>query len=83
MTSKIVQSTPRGQITLPKKWRDHLGTDTYVMEMHPNRLIIVPFQVDSAVKEEIIFDADRDNDGKGISSDEMIRLIKKINNEQG
>lgn len=81
MTSRIQKSTPRGQITLPKKWRDRLGTDTYVLELYPNKLIIVPFQLDKAMKEEILFDADRDNNGRGISSKEMIRLIHKINNE--
>lgn len=29
-------------------------------------------------KEIVIFDADRDNNGKGIPSEKMIRMLKKI-----
>jgi len=50
--------------------------------MHQDRLVIHPFDLAQATAEEIIFDADRDNHGKGIPAREMIRLIKKINHEQ-
>lgn len=79
MTSKILKSTPRGQITLPKKWREHAGTDHYVLHMEDNKLVIVPFHVDNTA-EEIVFDADRDNHGKGVTPEEMIRMLKKIKN---
>ncbi|OGJ61900.1 hypothetical protein A3C37_03715 [Candidatus Peribacteria bacterium RIFCSPHIGHO2_02_FULL_53_20] len=82
MTSKIVKSTPRGQITLPKQWRSHFSTNNFIVEMHQDRLVIHPFDLAQATAEEIIFDADRDNHGKGIPAREMIRLIKKINHEQ-
>ncbi|NOS67569.1 MAG: AbrB/MazE/SpoVT family DNA-binding domain-containing protein [Candidatus Peribacteraceae bacterium] len=78
MTTKVLQSTERGQITLPKQWRDHFKTDNYLVEMHNDRLVIIPFQLGVASDEEVLFDADRDNDGKGVSPDEIIRALKKI-----
>jgi hypothetical protein len=33
----------------------------------------------SGTHEEVIFDAQKDNNGKGISVNEMIRKLKKIN----
>jgi hypothetical protein len=32
----------------------------------------------SKLQEEVIFDAERDNSGKGIPVDEMIKTLKKI-----
>ena len=38
-------------------------------------ITITPFYMD----EEILFDADRDNEGTGITPDEMIKMLKGIN----
>ncbi len=78
MSSKIVKSTERGQITLPRKWRSSFSTDNYLLEMHDDRLIITPFHIAPSADEEVLFDAVRDNDGKGISPDEIINALKKI-----
>jgi hypothetical protein len=78
MSKKILKSTPRGQITLPKQWRDSFPTDHYVVQSHPDKLIIMPLQLEKPFDEEIIFDADRDNGGKGVSPEEMIKLLKRI-----
>jgi len=78
MTSKILKSTVRGQITLPKQWRNNFSTDNYLVEMHDDRLIIMPCNLDILAREEILFDADRDRSGKGVSPDEIIRTLKKI-----
>lgn len=77
MTSKVVRSTDRGQITLPKEWRDNFHTDSYLVEMRDDKLIVFPLNVDTA-KEEVLFDAERDNDSKGISPDEIIRALRKL-----
>lgn len=76
MTRKIVKSTERGQITLPKQWRAHFLTDNFLIEMHDDRLVITPFALDDS--EEVLFDADRDNKGKGVSPDAMIKALKKL-----
>lgn len=47
------------------------------MDVH--QITIKPIHLnDLESEEEVIFDADRDNKGKGITPDEMIRLLKKI-----
>ena len=78
MTSTILTSTERGQITLPKQWRDKFSTDTYVVELHKDRLVLLPLQIDIQSDEEVLFDADRDNDGEGVSPDDLIKALKKI-----
>jgi len=78
MTKKILKSTERGQITLPKQWRNHFPTDSYLVEMHDDRLVIKPLNLADVGEEEVLFDADRDNDGKGISPEDIIHALKKI-----
>lgn len=78
MTTKIVKSTPRGQITLPGQWRAHFQTDHYLVEMHGDRLVVIPFHLESVTDEEILFDADRDSGGKGVSPEEIIKTLKKV-----
>lgn len=80
MVQKVVKSTVKGQITLPKKWRNQFDTDNYVMEIDNARVTIIPLTLKNYSSEEVIFDAERDNDGKGVSIDEMIRLLKKVQN---
>lgn len=78
MTTKIVKSTTRGQITLPGQWRGRFPTDHYLVEMHGDRLVVIPFRLDTVTEEEVLFDADRDNDGKGVTPEEIIKALKKI-----
>ena len=78
MTRKITKSTERGQITLPKEWRDHFHSNHFIVEMHDDKLIIKPFKLKNHAEEEILFDADRDNGGKGVPVEDMIRILKKI-----
>ncbi len=78
MTTKVTRSTVRGQITLPKRWRTQAGTDLFLMEMTDTSIVIKPLEMAKARKEQVLFDADRDNDGKGVSLDEMIAVLKRI-----
>lgn len=82
MTSKIVTTTEKGQITLPKPWRQQFDTDTFLLIQNSKQIVIKPLYIDDIESEEIIFDADRDNNGKGISPDQMLKMLKKIKNEQ-
>lgn len=80
MSPKIVKSTSKGQITLPKSWRDQFNTDDFLMQIEVNAITIKPINLARLQEEEeVIFDADRDNNGKGVSPDEIIRMLKKIN----
>lgn len=80
MTTKISKCTQKGQITLPKEWRDQFKTDDFMIEYNEKKLIIKPIHL-ANLQEEILFDAERDNDGRGVSIDHMIKLLKKIKNE--
>lgn len=78
MSKKIITSTERGQITLPKEWREKFGTNSYLMHMDDKKIVVVPLNLEDMASEEVLFDADRDNDGKGISPEEIIKILKKI-----
>jgi bifunctional DNA-binding transcriptional regulator/antitoxin component of YhaV-PrlF toxin-antitoxin module len=79
MNTKIVKTTSKGQITLPQKWRNQFETENYILEMHNEKIIVTPIVIKPSANDEVVvFDADRDNDGKGVSVDEMINLLKKL-----
>lgn len=78
MTTKIIKATTKGQVTLPKTWRNQFKTDDFLLQIKVDQIIIKPVHLEELETEEIIFDAERDNGGKGVSPDEMIRLLKKI-----
>ena len=80
MARKVVKSTSRGQITLPKTWRSNFNTDCYLIEMKDDVLIVTPVDVEDLQSEEVLFDADRDNHGHGISVDDMIETLQTIRN---
>lgn len=79
MPTKIAKCTEKGQITLPKQWRDLFNTDSFVVDFDDKQLTIKPFHMSKA-KEDVIFDADRDHEGKGIPLDDMIKMLKKSRN---
>lgn len=80
MTPKIVKTTSKGQVTLPKIWRDKFNTDDFLMQIDVKSITIKPINLARLQEEEeVMFDADRDNNGKGVSPDEIIRMLKKIN----
>ena len=81
MNMKVVKTTTKGQITLPKNWRSRFDTDNFLLEIAEKQIIVKPIKFKELNSEEIIFDAERDNDGKGVPVDEMIKLLKKIRNE--
>ena len=65
----------KGQVTLPSKWRDRIGTDLVVLEDDGNQLIVRP--ADIIIGEEVLFDAVRDNKGKGIPIEDLIKELEK------
>lgn len=78
MTHAILKSTERGQITLPKKWRQNFGTDNYTVQIFEEKLIIMPLHLKESLSEEVLYDADRDSNGKGVTPEEMIKVLRKI-----
>ena len=45
----ILKEFGRGQVTLPKKWRDRFDTKVYIAKETSQGLLIIPFQ-DESVK---------------------------------
>lgn len=76
MTQKILKATSKGQLTLPKKWRDRFDTDNFVIELHAEQAILRPLKVETS--DEVIFDADKDNDGQGIAIEEMMKMLNEL-----
>ncbi|MFA4815365.1 MAG: AbrB/MazE/SpoVT family DNA-binding domain-containing protein [Candidatus Gracilibacteria bacterium] len=45
--SKILQATSRGQVTLPKAWRDQYKTQYFITEVEGATLVIKPLMQDA------------------------------------
>lgn len=78
MQATIQKATSRGQITLPAAWRKQFNSNSYLMEIADTFLKIKPINIEELVDEEVIFDADRDNGGKGILAEDFIKVIDSI-----
>lgn len=75
----ITKITSKGQITLPAKWRRNFSTNQYIIEEKKDRLEIKPLILEELYKknEYTVFDAIRDNKGKGIKAKDLIKVLKK------
>lgn len=75
----IVKTTSKGQVTLPMSWRKKFHTNRYTMKEVNDTLIISPLEVESLEEENwtTVFDAKRDNEGKGIPIDQLIDTLKR------
>lgn len=75
----ITKITSKGQITLPAKWRRNFSTNQYIIEEKKDRLEIKPLILEELYKknEYTVFDAIRDNKGKGIKAKDLIKILKK------
>lgn len=76
----ILKATTKGQITLPARWRKQFFTDQFVATISPAKLEIEPLKIKrkSVFKEYTVFDAIRDNKGKGIKAGDLVSILKKI-----
>ena len=75
----VVKATSKGQITLPAKWRKQSDSNQYLLKEDGESLVITPLEVDRLEEEgwETIFDAKRDNNGKGVPLKDLIHTLKK------
>ncbi|PIR03340.1 MAG: hypothetical protein COV60_00830 [Candidatus Magasanikbacteria bacterium CG11_big_fil_rev_8_21_14_0_20_43_7] len=75
----IVKATSKGQVTLPVKWRRQFNTDNFLATEKDGVLELRPLDINDAVKKKeiTVFDALRDNKGKGLKAKELSRLLKK------
>lgn len=51
--NKIVQATSRGQITLPKKWRDKYETVYYKVETFNDSIVLTPLLEKNIAKNDM------------------------------
>ncbi|MBU2542784.1 hypothetical protein KJ785_04465 [Patescibacteria group bacterium] len=75
----IVKATTKGQITIPVKWRNRFKTDRFLIEIKDTHLEIKPINLDDLckIKDYTVFDAIRDNKGKGIKAKDLLGVLKK------
>lgn len=79
---KIQRVTSKGQITLPIAWRRKMGNATTItVVMKDDSLIISPLRTEDERDDAwvTLFDAVRDNEGKGVSAKEFARMIRRVN----
>ncbi len=70
---KILQSTSRGQITLPKKWRDLFDTNYYKVVIKDEELVIKPLPQGKSLKDQVEDSWEEYREGKVISSNELMK----------
>ncbi len=78
----IVKATSKGQITLPVTWRRRVTTDRFIVKVMGDVLEIRPLdlkKIEEAQRYTTIFDAVRDNKGKGIPAKDFLAMLRRIN----
>ena len=75
----ILKTTSKGQITIPAKWRKKFDTNQFMVVINEDKLEIKPLilKKEKEVKEFTVFDAIRDNKGKGIKASDLVNILKK------
>jgi len=74
----VVKATSKGQITIPITWRKKFDTDRFIVDMKDSSLEIRPLDLNKIDNGEYtVFDAIRDNKGKGIKATDLVASIKK------
>jgi bifunctional DNA-binding transcriptional regulator/antitoxin component of YhaV-PrlF toxin-antitoxin module len=76
---KLQKITSKGQITLPVAWRNMVKTSAILVSQEGETLRISPARFEYHEKEYTVFDAIRDNGGKGIPATDVVRILKKLN----
>ena len=78
--SRVQRMTSKGQITLPVSWRAGIQTGQVLVEQKGEVLEITPARLSRKEEKEwyTVFDAIRDNKGKGIKAHDLIKILKKI-----
>lgn len=74
----IAKVTVKGQITIPVSWRRNFKTNRFLIKDKGKSLEIYPLFLDNLEKKEYtVFDAIRDNQGKGIKAKDLVKILKK------
>ena len=76
----ILKTTSKGQITIPASWRKKFNTNQFTAVMKEDKLEIKPLILEKEkeeVKEFTVFDAIRDNKGRGMKAKDLVNILKK------
>lgn len=68
---KVLHSTSRGQITLPKEWRDNFDTAYFKVEIQKEKLIIIPIDPGKSFKDKVEESWQQYEDGMIISHEDL------------
>ena len=77
---RVQKMTSKGQITLPSSWRKALGTENVIVRTKGGIVTVHPARFETDEDDAnwtIIFNADRDNNGKGIPAEELVKILRK------
>ena len=77
---RVQRMTSKGQITLPSSWRKAVGTRNVVVRARGRVLTVHPARLEEAedgTSWTVLFDKDRDNNGKGVPAEEFVRILRK------
>jgi len=74
----ILKATTKGQVTLPARWRKNFSTNNFIARENGDVLEIKPIDIDKIENEYTVFDAIRDNKGKGIKAGDLVKILKSI-----
>lgn len=81
----ISKATSKGQITLPIAWRKKFKTDQFALTFKDDLLKIKPVKLNDIFEEKegdiTIFNADRDNNGKGMLASDFLKILKDVNGQ--
>ena len=78
METTVQKTTTKGQITLPKHWRDQFKTNHFAMTPQDDFLVIRPLSLDDEDNYISVFDAKRDNRGKGMPAKKLLKILKSV-----
>ena len=77
-TKTTVQKiSSKGQVTLPAAWRKAIKTDLISVSITDDKLEIRPARLHED-GEYTVFDAIRDNKGKGLKVEDLVKIIDSI-----
>ena len=76
----ILKTTSKGQITIPIEWRQQFDTNQFIATTNGNKLELEPLLLKdyAEAKEYTVFDAIRDNNGKGIKAGDLVKILKQL-----
>ncbi len=75
--TKVQNVTSKGQITLPATWRKQFPGNQIILKIKDNTIEISPVKLSSEGEYNTVFDAIRDNKGKGIKATDILKMLSK------